>query len=317
MRLTVVGGFGLGVSFFVARAPEAGETVSGATLLQTPGGKGSNQAVGAARLGASVAFLSAIADDDAGRLGRQLWAAEGVDADGVAVLDGTTMVGAIITDAAGENRIVIADGVLGTFGPAQVDAARASFEGASVVLVSTEIATSAAARALRLGRDAGARTILNPAPAPDPAAIDWTCVDVITPNESEAAQLLGRAPDDRTLTPGETARELRARFDVDVVMTMGGDGALVAERENGLEAIASHAPDRIVDTTGAGDSFNAGLAVGLLRGLDLASAARIGTVCGSLTVETAGVIPALPTRDRVVAQLRSRSEDAVAAALDS
>lgn len=311
MEIAVVGGYGLGVSFFVDRAPAAGETVGGARLLQTPGGKGSNQSIGARRLGASAALLTAIGPDDPGRLGLALWQAEGVDAGGVVELAGSTMVGAIITDASGENRIVIADGVLADYGPAHVDAAAGVIADASVVLVSLEVALPAAARALALGREAGATTILNPAPAPAAAAIDWRAVDIVAPNQTEAARLLGAG----SVGPMEAARALRERFHVSVVLTLGGDGVLVAPLAGGIEMIAAPAPDTVVDTTGAGDAFNAGLAVGLLRGLDLTDAARVGAACGSLAVRAAGVIPSLPTRDAVVGLLRQIGQSASAAAL--
>lgn len=312
MQLTVVGGFGLGVSFFVDRAPDAGETVGGARLLQTPGGKGSNQAVGAARLGAQVRLATAIAADAPGRLGRELWAAEGVDASGVAERDGTTMVGAIITDGTGENRIVVADGVLADYAPTDVDAC--AFAGSAVVLVSTEIATPAAAHALVRGRAAGAITVLNPAPVPDPAAIDWTCVDVLTPNRGEAALLLGGPSD---ADPSGVAAALHDRFGVAVVMTLGAHGAVVVRADGSTETIGTPSPPSIVDTTGAGDAFNAGLATGLGLGLDLVEAARLGAACGSLAVQVAGVIPALPTRTTVIADLRSRQDVALATALEA
>ncbi len=314
MHVTVVGGYGRGISFFVDQAPHGGETRSHARLLETHGGKGSNQAVGTARLGAPVYLVTAIADDAGGTMGRELWRTEHVDATGVRVLEGSTMTGAIITDASAENRIVIADGVLGEISPADIDAVADVFTGATVVLVSCEIAAPAAGRALRLGHDAGALTILNPAPVPDLEHIDFTCVGVLTPNQSEAALLLGLAPDDMG-RPEEVVDALRARYDVTVVMTLGDDGAVAAPRAGGILRVPAYRPSRVVDTTGAGDSFNAGLAVGLFHGLDLPDAMRLGAVCGGLAVTERGVIPALPSRSAVVAALLDAGEHDLAAAL--
>lgn len=154
--------------------------------------------------------------------------------------------------------------------------------------------------------------MLNPAPVPDPAAIDWTCVDVLTPNRGGRELLLGGPSG---ADPSGVAAALHDRFGVAVVMTLGAHGAVVVRADGSTETIGTPSPSSIVDTTGAGDAFNAGLATGLGLGLDLVEAARLGAACGSLAVQVAGVI--LPTRTTVIADLRSRQDVALATALEA
>ncbi|MDR2565412.1 MAG: PfkB family carbohydrate kinase [Bifidobacteriaceae bacterium] len=207
-----VGGFGLGVSLFVERAPAAGETVGGATLVNTPGGKASNQAVAASRLGAKTGLVSAVGPDGAGRAGGELWASEGVDAAGVAVIPGETMLGAIVTDATGENRIVVADGVLADLEPAHVRHSVTEGGRARIVLTSCEIPLPAVRAALAAGAAAGAVTILNPAPAPALAPADWANIDIVTPNQTEALALLrDSAPEAAGATQVEAAQVSEAK----------------------------------------------------------------------------------------------------------
>ena len=315
MKATVVGGFGLALSFFVERFPAKGETVSGAKLLRTPGGKGSNQAVGVARLGVTTRLVTAIAKDEAGDIGRALWASEKIDHSWVRVLAGETMVGAVVTDATAENRIIIADGVLGALAAGDIEASAAAFDGVQLVLVSTEISTTAAAAALALGHRAKAFTVLNPAPAPDPGLIDWSTVDLLVPNQSEAMQLLGRPPGERTTAFESVASELCQRYGVAVILTLGADGALIVSRDGRVDRVAPYVPPQIVDTTGAGDAFSAGLAAGLAYGLELTAAAQIGAVCGGLAVTRRGVIPALPDRATLIDALVASGKQGIADAL--
>ncbi|WP_168583603.1 ribokinase [Gephyromycinifex aptenodytis] len=293
MELLAVGGYGVGLSFVTDRMPGDGETLSGAAFSQEHGGKGSNQAVAASRLGASVGLLTVIGDDPMGNGARPMWSAEGVQYDAVCTVHGSTMVGCIITDARGENRILLADGVLADFDAARVSDRATAFDDVTCVLVSGEMAASGVQEALRQGRRVGARVILNPAPCPPITADDWANVDVVTPNRTEACQLLGRDVDDAD-DAADLATQLANRFQVDVVLTDGARGSLVATPGTPCQPIAPVAPRTVVDTTGAGDTFSAALAVALLRGKSLTEAAMFAAAAASFTVESPGVIPALP-----------------------
>jgi len=273
-RIAVVGSYGVGLTFGVERAPERGETLVGTLFRTDHGGKGSNQAVGAARLGAEVAFLTAVGNDTFGDGAFELWAEEGVEAGGVVRSDLPTMTAAILVEASGDNRIVIVPGALSMLTPGHVDAFAPQIAAADVLLVQLEIPVDTALHALELGREAGVRTILNPAPAP-PSAIA-PAADYLTPNESEAFAVDGA---EGTL-----------------VVTLGEQGA----RLRGDQVPAF--PARAVDTTGAGDAFCAAFAVALAEGEGDRDAVRWGCAAGAHMVEHDGVIPGLPTR----AQLEER-----------
>lgn len=295
MKIALVGSYGVGLTMRVPRMPEAGETLSGGAFDAGPGGKGSNQAIAAARLGAEVSFLTAVGDDDYGRAAAALWAAESVDTSKVVVTrEAATMVGIILVEPSGENRIAIAPGALDELDAAAVETFRAEIAAADILVVSMEIPLPAAAAALRIGAEEGTRTLLNPAPAqPLPDEV-WPWIDVLTPNQSEAPVLLG-LPADHGRTDEELLGLLAARSGGSVVLTRGGAGALLSE-DGVVTPVAPVRVERVVDTTGAGDSFTAALAVALAEGRSLADAAHFAALAGARTVTIAGVIPALPTR---------------------
>ncbi|MEU7322004.1 ribokinase [Streptomyces griseoviridis] len=305
MKIAVVGSYGAGLTMRVPKAPAAGETVSGGTFAPGPGGKGSNQAVAAARLGAEVALLTAVGDDDFGRAAHELWRAEGVDASRVLTAGAPTMVGFILVEPSGENRIAIAPGALDELDAAAVEGFRAEIAAADIVIVSMEIPEDAVVAALRAGRESGTRTLLNPAPArPLPDAC-WPLIDVITPNQTEAPVLLGLDAEHR-LDDEELVSALRERTGGVALLTRGGQGALVAEA-SGVTAVPPLRARSVVDTTGAGDSFTAALAVALAEGRPVAEAAGFAAAAGAHTVSVAGVIPALPTRDQLNARIGNAS----------
>jgi len=302
MKIAVVGSYGAGLTMRVPKAPDAGETISGGEFADLAGGKGSNQAVGAARLGAQVAFLTAVGDDDFGRSAQELWNREGIDASEVLVSAKPTMVGFILVEPSGENRIAIAPGALDELSAQTVEQFRAQIESADIVVVSMEIPLDTVLAALRVGRESGTRTLLNPAPAqllPDEA---WSLIDVITPNQTEAPVLFG-LDDDHGFSDEQLVDMLRERTGGSAILTRGGRGALVAEHGTAsTETIAPLAVDHVVDTSGAGDSFTAALAVAIAEGRSLVEAARFAAAAGAHAVTIAGVIPSLPTRDDLAVQ---------------
>ncbi|MFE2046786.1 ribokinase [Streptomyces sp. NPDC059477] len=287
------------------KAPVAGETVSGGVFDPGPGGKGSNQAIGAARLGAEVALLTAVGDDDFGRAARELWRREGVDAGQVVTAQAPTMVGFILVEPSGENRIAIAPGALDELDAAAVEGFRAEIAAADILVVSMEIPEAAVVAALRIGRETGTRTVLNPAPARPLPDDCWPLIDVIMPNQTEAPVLLGLA-DGHGLGDEDLVRALRERTSGAAILTRGGAGALIAEA-SGVTHVPPHPAGTVVDTTGAGDSFTAALAVALAEGRPLDRAAAFAAAAGAHTVTIAGVVPALPTRDQLNARIGNAS----------
>ena len=271
-----MGSYGVGLTVGLERMPGAGETVIGRSFRMDHGGKGSNQAIGAARLGADVDFLTAIGDDTFGHSARALWQTERVNADAV-VADAATMTAPILVEPGGENRIVVVPGALSCLTPGHVDSFGDRIAAADVCVVQLEIPVWTALYALEVARAAGVRTILNPAPAP-PEPIAPTC-DYVTPNESEAESVAGA----------------RATF----VHTLGEQGAELND-----ESIAAFPAD-VVDTTGAGDAFTAAFAVAIAEGVDEREAVRWGCAAGAHMVEHDGVVPGLPTRAELERRLAS------------
>jgi ribokinase len=299
-RLTVVGSFAVGLTLRAPRFPVAGETLLGTDFDMGPGGKGSNQAVGAARLGADSHLVAVIGTDLFGNVAVKLYAEEGV---GTAHLRRTgernTGVGFITLNAAGQNHIVLDMGANHLLSPADVDQAEDLIASSQAVLSVLEIAPETAAHALQLGRQHGVTTLLNPAPAQPLDDALLRLVDVLTPNDSELRLLCGRAPDD----PADTlalARELQQRGVRDVVVTLGEQGALIVTAGGEAHHVPGQ-PVNVVDTTGAGDAFTCALATALAEGEPLITAVRFGTFAGALACTKLGVIPALPRRAEVEA----------------
>ena len=281
------------------RIPSKGETLLGTGYRVDYGGKGSNQAVGCARLGASVNFIAKVGKDAFGDMALELYRNERVDTACVRrTADAPTGVGFITVEAAtGHNCIVLDPGANEHLSANDVQNFPEAFTSAAVVLTQLETPVLAAEAGLALGRSRGAITILNPAPVrPLPPSV-LQLVDILTPNETEAKILAGLDPQEPIETE-EVAHKLIEKGVKQVVMTLGENGALIVSSSS-----ATHIPAitvSAVDTTGAGDAFNAGLAVALASGSDLESAVRFAAVTGGLAVTKEGVIPSLPKIEEVL-----------------
>ncbi|MGE5204938.1 MAG: ribokinase [Chlamydiota bacterium] len=300
-----MGSYATGLTMKVERLPSGGETLLGTGYRVDYGGKGSNQAVGCARLGTRVSFVAKIGKDAFGERALQLYREEGIDtASVVQAEDAPTGVGFILVEAAsGRNCIVLDPGANEQLSAADISRCDGSFSSSAVLLTQLEIPVAAAEAALARGRACGATTILNPAPVrPLPAQV-LQLVDVLTPNEVEAKVLTGRAPGD-SVAPEEVGRELLGAGVKQVVMTLGEKGALLVSAEGCRHFPAMSMP--AVDTTGAGDAFNAGLATALAWGASLEQAVEVAVVTGGLAVTREGVIPSLPGREQVQECYRRR-----------
>jgi ribokinase len=293
--ITVIGSFAVGITLRVPRFPVQGETLVGHDFDMGPGGKGSNQAVGAARLGAESHLVAAIGEDAFGAVGLDLWQREGVGLGQlIRVPDDHTGVGLITLDSAGNNHIVIDLGANNRLTPEDVDRAEPLIAASDVVVTVLEIPVETAARAMEVARRNGVTALLNPAPAaPVPTAL-LKSADILTPNESELRILCGLPPDDTTPTNALATRlqEAGAR---NLVITRGGRGALLVDASGRVSEVPS-VPTDVVDSTGAGDAFNCALAVALAEGRPLEEAVRWAVRAGAFACTRLGVIPALPTR---------------------
>jgi len=289
-RLTVLGSLNMDISVTVPRLPGPGATVLGSAASFTPGGKGANQAVAAARLGADVRVVGCVGDDD---FGRRLLAAlrdEGVDAGGLRTVPQTpTGLAMISVDAAGENLITVAPGANREVGAQDVAAATGS--PADVLVVSAEIPVPAIRSALTQAR--GALCLLNLAPAPaEAAAIVADGVDWLVVNESEAAAVLGH-PVDGLNDAARAAAGLVAAGARHAVVTAGPHGAAVAGPEGTAKTIPAFGVDA-VDTVGAGDAFVGALAVALAAGVPAAAAVRAAAAAGATAATRHGAQAGMP-----------------------
>lgn len=297
--LVVVGSANADLVVAVERRPEAGETVLGSDLATHPGGKGANQAVAAARLGASTALLARIGADGHGDLLAESLRGAGVDASGVLV-DGTpTGVALITVDPSGNNSIVVSPGANARLTPQDVRRAEPLLAAARVVSLQLEIPPETAAEAVRTAVRNGTRVVLNPSPpAPLPADVLAAC-DPLVVNEHEARHLLRAAGHEAAdaASPQAWAAGLLAGGPRSVVVTLGERGALVADADGVLPVPTPQV--EAVDTTGAGDAFTAALAWRLARGESLADAARFAVRVGAVAVTRPGAQESYPTLEEV------------------
>ena len=277
----VVGSANLDLVATVDRLPGPGETVPGSSFAEYPGGKGLNQAVAAARAGASVAFVGAVGHDGAAATLRAVMADDGIDSSHVNTSGTATGRALIGVAASGENSIIVIAGANGTVTAHEVPAAR-------VVLTQLEVPLAAVERALTAGRAAGAITVLNPAPVQpiDAAILQWC--DIVVPNEHEV-ELLGGV--DKLLAFGARA----------VVVTLGSRGSDL----HTADGVVHIDPFSVVpiDTTGAGDTFSGSLCARLAAGDDLPTALRFASAAGALCTTVAGAVPSIPRRAAVEALL--------------
>jgi ribokinase len=290
-EVAVVGSVNLDIVIGVPHHPVPGETVLGGDRADLQGGKGANQAVAAARLGRSVAFVGRVGDDAAGALLRDGLRAEGVDVAHLGTDPGVASGVALIAVAQdGENTIIVSPGANGRVQPADVAAAADVLAGAAVMLLQHEVP---AATVLAAARTAGGTVVLNPAPARATDAALLELVGVLVPNRGELAVLAGRDG-----APEDLARGLHGA----VVVTLGDDGVLVVQGDRS-ERIPAPTVDA-VDTTGAGDAFCGALADALARGAALVEAARWAVAAAALSVTAPGARGGMPDAAAVAATLR-------------
>lgn len=302
-HVTVVGSLNMDLVARASRIPQAGETIIGGDFHTLPGGKGANQAVAAARLGAQVSMVGRVGQDAFASPLLDNLSAAGIDHTFVTQdLEAATGVALIVVDDAGQNSIVVASGANMRLLPADVDAAEAMIATADVLLLQLESPLETVTRAAELARAHQVTLILNPAPARSLPASLLSLVDVLIPNESETALLTGMPVSDRS-EAAAAALALRESGVGTVILTLGERGALLArEEETELFPAFNVTP---VDTTAAGDAFVGGFAVALAEGRPVAEAVRWGNAAGALAATQLGAQPSLPTRQALETLLAS------------
>lgn len=300
-RVAILGIFNADTTYRAARQPRLGETILGESFALGPGGKGSNQAVAAARAGADARMLTLIGCDAFGAMAREMWESAGVTFAGK-VIEGATGAAMIFVDAAtGDNAIIVCPGAAGGMGATDVRAWRGEIEAADVFVTQLEQPLDAAMEGLRLARAAGVTTVLNPAPATAlPEGLLALC-DYVTPNESEAALLSGHEVAD--LAGAErAARAVVAMGAGAAAVTMGERGLLYCDGDR-VEHLPARAVERVIETTGAGDALTGAFAAALAEGQPAVEALRFGIAAAGLSVTRAGAAAAMPARAEIDAVL--------------
>ena len=301
--VVILGIFVADLAFRAGRMPLVGETILGSGFKMGPGGKGSNQAVAAARAGARVTFLSRLGKDEFGTSALALFEREGIAARVVEMPDEPTGAAFIyVNNSTGENAIIVVPGAAGHISVADVEAAADAIRGARVFVTQLEQPLAAAQRGLEIARRAGVITVFNPAPAAEvPDAIFAAC-DFVTPNESEAAQLTG-LPVGNVDEARKAGDALLRRGAGAAIITLGEAGALLHDRTQSVLVPAFKA-GAVVETAGAGDAFNGGFAAALARGESPLAATRFGCAVAGISVTRPGTAPSMPSLAEVEALLK-------------
>jgi len=299
-HIVVMGSLNMDLVLRAPRCANAGETLSGHDFALHPGGKGANQAVACARLGAQVSMIGKLGSDTfAGQL-RQTLDQAGVDHHQVLTDIGSSGIAMIIVEDDGQNRIMLAPGANGTLSAAEVAAAGDSVRAAALLICQLEVPLATVRQAFELARDAQVPILFNPAPAmalpPDMLQVDYLVV-----NETEAALISGLDVNSRAqaFSAAQQLRRMGARV---VILTLGADGAIVADPKGERHFPAQ--PTTVLDTTAAGDTFIGGLSAGLVEGMELDLAITLGMAASALCVSRRGAQPSIPLRSEIPANLR-------------
>ena len=304
--VAILGIFVADLAFRAGRMPAIGETIAGSGFAVGPGGKGSNQAVAAARAGSRVTFISRIGSDTFGELALKTWRADGI-------LPRVTQTATAPTGAAfiyvhetrGDNAIIVVAGAAMDLCAADIDAAADAIRASRVFVTQLEQPVDAARRGLKIARDAGTVTVLNPAPAIDLDDALLAVSDYVVPNESEAEALTGIAVGD--IAAARRAGDvLLARGAGTALITLGERGALFHAKDRSVH-IAPFSAGKVVETTGAGDAFVGGFAASLAAGAEPLEAARFGSAAAGISVTRPGTAPSMPRREEIETLLKEYS----------
>lgn len=297
-KIVVVGSLNMDLVVRAPHLPAPGETVLGRGFQTVPGGKGANQAVGIARLGAEVIMVGRVGADDFGNALRANLEKEGINATHILTDEfAPTGIATITLDETGQNSIVVASGANMQLTPEDVKKAFEQIQDVDVIVLQLEIPQDCVEAAARLGQDLGAKVVLNPAPARQLNDILLSQTDVLVPNESETSLLTG-LPVETDSQAKAAAQALFKKGVGSVVLTLGSRGALVLDGKMPAIKLFPHQVD-VVDTTAAGDAFVAGLSVGLGEKMSLVEAAKLGNATGALAVTKMGAQPSMPRKEDI------------------
>lgn len=298
--VVILGVFVADTAYRADRQPRMGETILGNSFKLGPGGKGSNQAVAAGKLGADITFLTRLGIDAFADMAKQTWKDAGVKSAVIDTPDSYTGAAYIfVEEGSGNNAIIVSPGAAMLISSADIEAHADLIRSAGVFVTQLEQPIDAALKALQIARGAGVTTILNPAPAATLPDSIYALCDYVTPNESEAEGLTGIAvssvDDARRAADSLLAKGVGA-----VIVTLGEKGALLHTRERS-DHVGAVTAGPVIETTGAGDAFNGGLAAALAKGVEPLEAVRFACAVAGISVTRPGTAPSMPTLQEVEA----------------
>ena len=298
-KLSILGIFVADLAFF-GKIPKVGETILGQDFVVGPGGKGSNQSVAAARAGASIDFITKVGDDDYGKMAFRIYKETNVGSDFVYVSKqhNTGVAAILLNKDTGENAISVVPGAAGALTIEDIDNAKEVITNSSIFLTQLEAPIDVVFYALKIAKENNVTTILNPAPAAklDPSV--FPLIDYFTPNETEASFYVNH--DVETHEDAEkAAMQLLEKGIKNVVITLGEKGAFFANSEEKFSLPIANLSNPVVDTTGAGDAFNAGFAAALTEGQNIKDALKFASATAGLSTTKIGTANSMPSREEI------------------
>ncbi len=300
MSISILGIFVADLVFFGEKIPVEGETILGKNFVIGPGGKGSNQAVAAAKAGAKTFFISKIGDDQFGSMATEIYKNSGVDYSNVNISkdNSTGAAGILVNEETGANAINVFPGAAGAITIEDIDKAEEAIKNSSIFLTQLEAPKDVVTYALKKAHSLNVKTILNPAPAAEIDESLFYMIDYFTPNETEASFYVDH--DVETHEDAEkAAMKLLDKGIKNVVITLGEKGAFFANSEKKFSLPIANLSNPVVDTTGAGDAFNAGFAAALTEGQNIKDALKFASATAGLSTTKIGTANSMPSREEI------------------
>ena len=298
--ICVFGVFVADLCFFADKIPIKGETVLGRNHIVGPGGKGSNQAIAAARLGGNVNFITKIGDDQNAKMALKLYEEAGINTDSI-IQDpnqSTGVAGIMINEKTGDNAINIVPGAAGSISNEDIDNNIEFIKKSEIFLTQLETPNEVTSYALNRAKETGSITIFNPAPASDIKESDFKCIDYFTPNETEASFYLGKKVESKTEIE-ESAKTFLEKGVKNIIITLGAKGLYFANSEESFFIDVYSLKDKVIDTTGAGDAFNGAFAYALSNKLKIKDALEFANKVAGISTTRVGAANAMPNLDEV------------------
>ena len=297
--ISILGVYVADLAFFADEIPIIGETIIGKEYIIGPGGKGSNQAVAAANAGAKTFFISKIGDDQFGSMAKKIYDEAGVDYSKVIISkEHATGAAGILINKKGQNAINVVTGAGGALTNEDIDSALSTITSSSVFLTNLEVPKEVVCYALKIAKSSNVPTILNPAPASEINEDIFPFIDYFTPNETEAGFYVNHKVENEE-DAKKASQQLLQRGIINVIITLGDKGAYFANNKESFHIKAMNLGEKVIDTTGAGDAFNAGFAVALTEEKNIKDSIKFANITAGLSTTKIGTAKSMPLRSEI------------------